>query len=205
MTAQFITLEGGEGAGKSSNVAYLQNLITQAGHQVITTREPGGTPTSEAIREVLLADHGTPMPSMTELLLMFAARSAHIEQKILPALSAGVWVLCDRFTDASYVYQGMARNMGTEPIAQLESLVQGALRPDRVLLFDIPVAAGRARTQTRGSGNRFDEEQTAFHEKVRSGYIQRAQSEPARYRVIDASMELAHVQTQLASALNDIL
>ncbi len=205
MNGKFITLEGGEGAGKSSTVAFLREHIARAGHTVITTREPGGTPMAEAIREVLLVDHGAAMPAMTELLLMFAARSAHIEQKILPALAAGAWVVCDRFTDASYAYQGCARGMGEGPVSWLENLVQGDLRPDRVLLFDLPVEVGLARTQTRGNGNRFDNEEIAFHEQVRAAYLHRAQAHPQRYALINAQAEPAQVQAQVASVLSDLL
>ena len=205
MSGKFITLEGGEGAGKSTSVAYLRDLISESGHQVITTREPGGTDMAEAIREVLLADHGSAMPAMTELLLMFAARSAHIAQRIRPALAAGTWVVCDRFTDASYAYQGSARGMGAKPIELLEELVQGDLRPDLVLLFDLPVEVGLARTQTRGTGNRFDSEELAFHEQVRAAYLERARAQPQRYAVIDAQVEPEHVQAQLQSVLAPLL
>lgn len=205
MTGKFITLEGGEGAGKSSNVEFLRELIISAGHEVITTREPGGTALAESIREVLLAEGDEPMPAMTELLLVFAARSAHLAQKISPALAAGTWVVCDRFTDASYAYQGAARNMGDAPIAALENLVQGDLRPDRVLLFDLPVETGLARTQTRGTGNRFDHEQVVFHEQVRAAYLARAARQPQRYSLIDAAAEPTQVQAQLRSALTSLL
>lgn len=205
MKGKFITLEGGEGAGKSTSVAYLREQIAEAGYEVISTREPGGTATAEAIREVLLADHGAPMPAMTELLLMFAARSAHIAQKIRPALEAGTWVISDRFTDASYAYQGTARGMGTAPIELLENLVQGDLRPDRVLLFDLPVQVGLARTKSRGTGNRFDYEQQAFHEQVRSAYLARAQAFPERYALIDAELPLLQVQAQLKNVLAELL
>lgn len=197
MKGRFITLEGGEGAGKSTSVTYLRDLIASAGHAVITTREPGGTAMAEAIREVLLADYTEPMPAMTELLLMFAARSAHLVQRICPALEAGTWVVCDRFTDASYAYQGGARGLGAEKIELLENLVQGELRPDRVLLFDLPVTVGLARTKTRGSGNRFDEEQFGFHEQVRAAYLQRARQSPSRYSIIDAQGTPSEVQAQI--------
>lgn len=202
---RFITLEGVEGAGKSSNIVFLRDLIGTAGHKVITTREPGGTPPGEAIRELLLADHGTAMPAMTELLLMFAARACHLDQLIRPALARGDWVLCDRFTDASYAYQGGGRGLGEEPVAILERMVQGDLRPDLVLLFDLPVEAGLERTRSRGHGNRFDDEAVAFHEAVRAAYLARARAEPDRYRVIDAATDLAGVQTQLHTALSDWL
>lgn len=205
MSGKFITLEGGEGAGKSSNVEFLRGLVADAGHAVITTREPGGTALAESIRDVLLAERDVAMPDMTELLLMFAARSAHLAEKIKPALAANTWVICDRFTDASYAYQGAARGMGDAPIAALEQLVQGALRPDRVLLFDLPVATGLARTQTRGTDNRFDHEHVAFHEQVRAAYLARAGAQPQRYSLIDAAATPAQVQAQLRGALASLL
>lgn len=204
MSGKFITLEGGEGAGKSSSLATVRGFIERRGQKVITTREPGGTAMAEAIREVLLADHGEAMPAITELLLMFAARSAHIEQKIRPALAAGTWVVCDRFTDASYAYQGCARGMGDAPVQALETLVQGELRPDLVLLFDVPVDVGLARTQLRGSGNRFDDEATAFHEQVRHAYLARARQFPQRYAVLDAQTSEPEVQAQIAGVLEGL-
>lgn len=202
---RFIALEGVEGAGKSSQIGFLRDLITAAGHDVTVTREPGGTPLAEAIRGVLLADHGEPMPPMTELLLMFAARAAHCRQRIEPALARGEWVLCDRFVDASYAYQGAARGLGEEAVATLERLALDGLKPDRVLIFDLPVAQGLERTRGRAERNRFDDEAEAFHERVRAAYLERAAAEPDRYRVIDASGSVDEVRAGLRDALGDWL
>ncbi|MES1945084.1 dTMP kinase [Salinisphaera sp. PC39] len=202
---RFIALEGVEGAGKSSQIGFLRDLITAAGHDVTVTREPGGTPLAEAIRGVLLADHGEPMPPMTELLLMFAARAAHCRQRIEPALTRGEWVLCDRFVDASYAYQGAARGLGEEAVATLERLALDGLKPDRVLIFDLPVAQGLERTRGRAERNRFDDEAEAFHERVRAAYLERAAAEPDRYRVIDASGSVDEVRAGLRDALGDWL
>ena len=202
---RFIALEGVEGAGKSSQVGFLRDLLAAAGHEVVVTREPGGTPLAEAIRGVLLADHGEPMPPMTELLLMFAARAAHCRQRIEPALARGDWVLCDRFVDASYAYQGAARGRGDEAVATLEGLALDGLRPDRVLIFDLPVTQGLERTRGRTERNRFDDEAEAFHERVRAAYLERAAAEPARYRVIDASGSVDEVRARLREALGDWL
>lgn len=202
---KLVTLEGVEGAGKSSQIGFVRDCLAAAGRTVLVTREPGGTPVGEAIREVLLAEHGEPMPPMTELLLMFAARAAHCRQLIGPALARGEWVLCDRFTDASYAYQGAARGLGAAAVADLEALALDGLRPDRVLLFDLPVEEGLARARSRGHGNRFDGETVAFHQRVRAAYLERAAAEPARYRVIDAAQPVAAVREQLRAALEDWL
>ena len=203
--ARFITLEGGEGAGKSSSLAHLRALVEAAGHRVDVTREPGGTALAESIRELLLAERTPAMPAMTELLLMFAARSSHIAERIAPALADGRWVLCDRFTDASFAYQGTGRALGDGPVATLETLVQGDLRPDRTLLFDVPVDIGLARARNRGAQNRFDTATRDFHERIRAAYLARARAAPARYRVIDASQAPADVNAQIATALEDWL
>lgn len=202
---RLLVLEGVEGAGKSSQIDFVRDCLAAAGRNVHVTREPGGTPTAEAIREVLLADHGEPMPAMTELLLIFAARAAHCRQLIEPALARGEWVICDRFVDASYAYQGAARGLGTAAVASLEALVLGDFRPDRVLLFDLPVAEGLARARGRGHGNRFDEETRKFHERVRTAYLERAAAVPERYRVIDAAQPIDAVREQLRAALEDWL
>lgn len=200
---RLITLEGIEGAGKSSQLEFVRDCLTEAGHETHVTREPGGTPMSEAIRDTLLADYDQPMPPMTELLLMFAARVAHCRQLIEPALARGEWVVCDRFTDASYAYQGAARGLGADAVATLETLTLDGLRPDRVLLFDLPVAEGLARARGRGDGNRFDGEALEFHERVRAAYLERAGAEPERYRVIDAARSIEEVREQLRAGLRD--
>ena len=198
---RFITVEGGEGAGKTSNLAYIKELLEAAGKQVVFTREPGGTPLGEAIRELLLGHQHTGMADDAELLMMFAARSEHIHQKILPALEAGCWVLCDRFTDASYAYQGAGRGISQKRIAVLEQFVQGDLRPDLTLLLDLPIEIGLERAGNRSNPDRFESEALGFFEKVRNGYLQIAEREPARVKVIDASPSLGQVQQQIESTL----
>jgi dTMP kinase len=202
---RFITVEGGEGAGKSSNLAYIQTMLEAAGKQVLFTREPGGTPLGESIRELLLGHQHTGMADETELLLMFAARAEHLHSKILPALEAGTWVLCDRFTDASYAYQGAGRGITHERIATLEQYVQGDLRPDLTLLLDLPVETGLERAGKRSAPDRFEREAVEFFHKVRQGYLQIAANEPGRVRVIDASPALEEVQQQISTVLQDYL
>ena len=203
--ARFIAFEGGEGAGKSTQIAAVAAMLEAAGHDVVCTREPGGTALGEAIRGVLMGEYDTPMPPMSELLLVFAARAAHLNEVIEPALSRGAWVLTDRFTDASYAYQGAARGLGSETVAALETLVQGERRPDRVLLFDLPVDQGLARAGKRGEGNRFDRETLVFHETVRAAYLARAKAQPARYRVIDAGENPDAVRRHIEQALADLI
>ncbi|MES1948841.1 thymidylate kinase [Salinisphaera sp. C84B14] len=203
--ARFIAFEGGEGAGKSTQIAAVAAMLEAAGHDVVCTREPGGTALGEAIRGVLMGEYDTPMPPMSELLLVFAARAAHLNEVIEPALGRGAWVLTDRFTDASYAYQGAARGLGSETVAALETLVQGERRPDRVLLFDLPVDQGLARAGKRGEGNRFDRETLVFHETVRAAYLARAEAQPARYRVIDASENPDAVRRHIEQALADLI
>lgn len=203
--ARFIAFEGGEGAGKSSQITAVAAMLEAAGHEVVCTREPGGTALGEAIRGVLMGEYETPMPPMSELLLVFAARAAHLNEVIEPALARGAWVLTDRFTDASYAYQGAARGLGDETVAALETLVQGERRPDRVLLFDLPVAQGLARAGKRGEGNRFDRETLVFHETVRNAYLARAQAQPERYRVINAGETIDAVSEHIEKALADLI
>lgn len=199
MTANglFITLEGPEGAGKSTNRDYLAELLGARGREVIMTREPGGTPLAERIREILLAPAAEPMAVDTELLLMFAARAQHLAQVVRPALARGALVLCDRFVDATYAYQGGGRGVPVERIATLEAFVLGDLQPDLTLVFDLPVDIGLARAARRGALDRFEQEQRAFFEAVRQTYLDRAQAVPARYRLVDASRSLAEVQADL--------
>lgn len=205
MNGLFITLEGPEGAGKTTNRAFLAERLRAAGREVLLTREPGGTPLAERIRELLLTPSDEAMCSDTELLLMFAARAQHLDQVIRPALVAGKTVLCDRFTDATYAYQGGGRGLGEERIAVLENFVQGALRPDLTLVFDLPVEVGLARAAARGQLDRFEREGRAFFEAVRQAYLRRAARSPERYRVIDASQALPRVQQQLARLLPELL
>lgn len=205
MSSKFITLEGGDGAGKSTQLPAMARWLQGRGIEVVTTREPGGTQLGEAVRAVLMADYDAPMPAMSELLLMFAARAAHLEQVIEPALTRGAWVISDRFTDASYAYQGAARGLGAAPVAQLEQLVQGQRRPDCVLLFDIAVEQGLARRHGAGAENRFDAESRAFHERVVQAYRERARQAPQRYAIIDAAVDADAVFEQITTTLAALL
>ncbi len=202
---RFITLEGGEGAGKSTQMTFVQQMIESAGKTLHVTREPGGTELSEQIRGVLLDHRQTAMESDTELLLMFAARAQHLAQLIRPALAAGEWVLCDRFTDATYAYQGGGRGIDMARIAQLEDWVQGRLRPDLTLLLDLPVDVGMARVDQRGELDRFEREQQSFFENVRQTYRDRAAAEPERFSIIDAAQDIPQVQQQITAALAPLL
>ena len=198
----FITLEGTEGVGKSTALSYIQAYLTEHYVPFISTREPGGTPLAEKIRHLLLTKDDEKMAHHTELLLMFAARAQHLEQVIKPALAAKTWVLCDRFTDASYAYQGGGRGLPMSEIAQLESLVQGTLQPTLTLWLDAPVEVGLQRAAARHQLDRFEQEKVAFFDKVRAVYQQRAQSYPQRYRRIDANVPLEQVQAQLKAVLS---
>jgi len=202
---KFITVEGGEGAGKSSNLSFIQSLLEAAGIEVVFTREPGGTDLGEDIRELLLGHKHTGMADDTELLMMFASRAEHLNRKIIPALEAGTWVLCDRFTDATYAYQGGGRNICFERIALLENWVQGDLRPDITLLLDLPVETGLERARNRSEPDRFESEKIEFFENVRSAYLKIAHNEPERVKVIDASKPLEEVQMQIKSVLSNII
>ncbi len=205
MTGLFITLEGPEGAGKSTNREYLAERLRAEGIDVVLTREPGGTPLAERIRELLLAPSDEAMCADTELLLVFAARAQHLAQVIRPALARGAVVLCDRFTDATYAYQGGGRGLSQERIATLETFVQGALRPDLTLVFDLPVEVGLARASARGRLDRFEQEGRTFFDAVRSTYLQRAEAQPQRYRLVDAAQTLEQVQVQLDALLPQLL
>ena len=205
MTGLFITLEGPEGAGKSTNREYLAERLRAAGIDVVLTREPGGTPLAERIRELLLTPSDDAMCADTELLLVFAARAQHLAEVIRPALARGAVVLCDRFTDATYAYQGGGRGLPRERIATLETFVQGALRPDLTLVFDLPIEIGMARASARGRLDRFEQEGRTFFDAVRSTYLERARLEPGRYRLIDAAQTLEQVQGQLDALLPQLL
>ena len=205
MTGLFITLEGPEGAGKSTNRDYLAERLRNAGIDVVLTREPGGTPLAERIRELLLAPSDEAMCADTELLLVFAARAQHLAEVIRPALARGAVVLCDRFTDATYAYQGGGRGLSQERIASLETFVQGSLRPDLTLIFDLPIEVGMARASARGRLDRFEQEGRTFFDAVRSTYLKRAEAEPARYRLVDAAQSLENVQLQLDALLPELL
>jgi len=191
--------------GKSSNLEFIRRHLEAAGHTVVVTREPGGTALGEEIRALLLGHRDGGMHCDSELLLMFAARADHLAAVIRPSLMAGKWVLCDRFTDATYAYQGGGRGIKLERIAALENWVQGPLRPDLTLLLDAPVAVGLARAERRGAADRFEAEQAGFFERVRAAYLHQADRSPVRYRVIDASRPLDAVQQQLRLVLDDFL
>ena len=199
---RFITLEGIDGAGKSTHAAWLAEALAARGKRVVATREPGGTPLGEALRGLLLHQS---MAHETEALLMFAARREHVVQVIEPALARGDYVLCDRFTDATYAYQGAGHGVSTELIAALERLLHGRCNPDLTLLFDVPSATSRARLdrmQARGRElDKFEREARAFFERVRDAYLARAAAEPARFRVIDATQPVADVRAHLTQIL----
>jgi len=201
MRGVFITLEGGEGAGKSTQMRRVREWLEQRGHEVIATREPGGTALSELIRDVVLHGDHPDMSAHTELLLIFAARAQHVESLIKPALEAGRTVLCDRFTDASFAYQGAGRGLPRSDIAALEQMVQGDLRPDLTLLLDLPVETGLARALERGSEDRFETQSRAFLERAREAYLQRASEFPERYEVVDAAHNEQHVWRQIKTVL----
>ncbi|HFC53203.1 MAG TPA: dTMP kinase [Gammaproteobacteria bacterium] len=205
MKGCFITLEGGEGAGKSSNLEFVRRCLERHGKRPVVTREPGGTPLGETIRELLLDRGNSAIADDTELLLMFAARAQHIAQLIHPALERGQWVLCDRFTDATYAYQGGGRGVPRGRIAALESWVQQGLEPDLTLLLDLPVEQGMARAGRRSAPDRFERERTEFFERVRAAYLEQARRYPRRFRVIDASRPLEQVQRSLAMVLEEWL
>ena len=200
---RFITFEGIEGAGKSTQISYLAEHLRNAGHDVVTTREPGGTSYAEQIRELVLAPCEEVVAPMTELLLIFAARAQHLARLIEPALADGTWVLCDRFTDASFAYQAGGRALGTEAVATLEELVLGELRPDLVLLFDLPVDVGLKRAAARGAADRFEAEKAEFFERVRTAYLRRSDEFPDRYRCVDAVLPREQVTQQVLAAVAD--
>ena len=201
----FITLEGVEGAGKSTNIPFISSLLERAGQAVVLTREPGGTKLGERIRGLLLdPDPELAIDPESELLLMFAARAQHFHEVILPALKSGKTVLCDRFTDASFAYQGAGRGIPIGKIAQLQTWLQGDLRPDLTLIFDIDVEAGLKRANSRGNPDRFEQEKIDFFQRVRDYYLQRA-PQRERYRIIDASGDIASVESQLEKVISTFL
>ena len=194
---KFITVEGIEGVGKSTNIDFLSTLIEERGLTVIRTREPGGTPMAERIREMLLEHGEEAMTDIAELLLFFAARSLHIHNAIRPALQAGQWVVCDRFTDASRAYQGNGRGLNKETIDTLADWVQEDLQPDLTILLDAPVEIGMDRAGRRGAADRLESEETEFYARVREGYLALAKSEPERFAIIDARQPLVQVQAAI--------
>ena len=201
MRGRFITLEGGEGAGKSTQARFIADTLRAQGRTVVLTREPGGSPLAEAIRGVVLAGWDEGVPPTAEALLIFAARAAHLSATVRPALAAGQDVICDRFVDASHAYQGAGRGLPGERVQQLEDWVLDGLTPDLTLLFDLPVETGLARAKGRGDANRFEAETRAFHERVRQCYRARAVAGGARYAVIDAGRPLDQVQAAVHTAL----
>ncbi|MGK0440404.1 MAG: dTMP kinase [Pseudohongiellaceae bacterium] len=202
---KFITVEGVEGVGKSTNIHFIADALKKSGINVVLTREPGGTPLAEDMRQLLLTPREEKVAPQAELLLMFAARAQHINEVIAPALERGDWVLCDRFTEATYAYQGGGREMGFDVIAQLEQLVQGGLRPDCTFLLDAPIEVGMARAKKRGALDRFEQEKLDFFERVRQAYLSMSDVYPERFVVIDASQDLAGVQVDLGGQLQTLL
>jgi len=198
---QFITFEGTEGVGKSTQLENAASVLKAMNIDVVVTREPGGTPMAESIRELLLTPRDEPVNDLTELLLMFAARAQHLHTRILPELAAGRWVLCDRFTDATFAYQGGGRGVSADAIATLETLVQGDVRPDHVVLLDAPVETGMARARHRGELDRFEREAVAFFERIRQTYLERAASAPQRYHRVNAARPLEAVSEEVAGLL----
>jgi dTMP kinase len=208
LRGRFITFEGGEGVGKSTQLKRAAAWLQSRGIDVVTTREPGGTPRAERLREVLLERSAEPMPPSCELLLMFAARSTHLENLILPAVERGAWVLCDRFTDATYAYQGGGRGLPEEDIDALVAIVHPLLQPDLTILLDAPVEVGMARAAQRNGNSgpdRFETERREFFEGVRTAYLARAASDPQRFRVLDAEGDVDAVETAIRARLEPLI
>lgn len=206
MSGLFITLEGGEGAGKSTQLTRIRDFLLRAGKPVEMTREPGGTPFAEAVRELLLAPRDEPVTPDAELLLMFAARVAHLRNRIMPAINAGKWVVCDRFTDATYAYQGGGRGISPERIAVLEQFVQDDFRPHATILLDAPVDIGLERAKGRpGTPDRFEQEDIAFFTRVQEAYLERARREPDRFHVVDAAQPLESVTHDVEAVIKKLL
>lgn len=195
---KFITVEGIEGTGKSTNIDFLTSLIEANGFEVVRTREPGGTPMAEKIRQLLLDHEQEPLPEIAELLLFFASRALHLRNAIVPALNDGKWVICDRFTDASRAYQGSGRGLDPDRIERLAEWVQEGLEPDMTILLDAPAEIGMQRTAARGEADRMDSQELSFYRRVRSGYLALANAHPERFAVVDASQPLDQVQASIA-------
>ncbi len=200
---RFITIEGVEGVGKSTNIALVKSLLEERGYEVLLTREPGGTPTGERIREILLDKNEQAMTAMTELLLVFAARSQHVSQVIMPALAAGQWVISDRFTDSSYAYQGGGRELGIEIVAALEAQVLADFRPDLTIVLDVDIATGLERATREAEADRFESEQASFFQRVRETFLTLAEAD--RYRVIDAGQPIEQVQVDLTEVIVEFI
>jgi dTMP kinase len=202
---RFLTVEGIEGVGKSSNIAFIAEYLRGRGKTVVTTREPGGTPVSERIREVLLHSEKGSVSDTCELLLMFAARASHLDGLIRPALARGEWVVCDRFTDATYAYQGAGRGLPEPLIATLEGLVQDSIAPDLTILLDADLEVTGERRRQRGLQDRFEAEESAFFARVREKYLDIAKAEPDRVKLVDASVGLEIVQENVRGALEEFI
>lgn len=205
MTPSFISIEGGEGAGKSTSIEYIKGKIESFGIECLVTREPGGTPMAEDIRQLLLQHRDEVVDPYTELLLMFASRRQHVENVIRPALASGKWVICDRFTDASFAYQGFGRGLDKDFITSLKHFVHGDLNPAMTFLFDLDIEIGMARAGKRANFDRIETEAMSFFERVRQGYLIQARAEPDRYRIVDASQSIEAVQHQLDLFLTPLL
>lgn len=201
----FITVEGVEGVGKTTNLVFMRDWLKKAGVDLVCSREPGGTPLAEELRTLLLANRDEVVDPHAELLMVFAARAQHLSRVIEPALEQGKWVLCDRFTDATYAYQGGGRKLPLSVIAALENLVQRGRQPDKTFYLDLDVDTGLARALNRAAADRFESEQREFFEAVRSAYLQRVQDNPRRFAVIDAGVSLDEVQTKIAAELTKLL
>lgn len=204
MKGKFISLEGGEGSGKTTAIQFIRQWLESHRIPYILTREPGGTPLAEEIRELILTSRDEPVNDVAELLLVFAARAQHLAEKIQPALDQGTWVISDRFLDSSYVYQGKARGGNVQMLDQLASWVVGENKPDATLVLDVPVELGQERVVQRQQQDRLDKESAAFHQKVRDGFLERAMAEPNRVKVIDASLSLDAVQKQIEDQLRQL-
>jgi dTMP kinase len=201
MAGLFISVEGIDGAGKTTHLQWIRGYFTHRGRRVVATREPGGTPLGEDLRELLLNSE-YPIHPETEALLMFAARREHLDRVILPALAEGQVVLCDRFTDATFAYQGWGRGVSLARLEILEEWVQGGLQPDLTLFFDVPVHVGHQRSDRGQPPDRFERERTDFFERARSGYLDRAARDPRRFRVIDSTLSIPDIERELEGILS---
>ena len=201
----FISIEGIEGVGKSTNINFICEILDDIGIKHISTREPGGTPVAEKIRDLLLAIDNKSICAMSEFLMIFAGRAQHIHELIEPALVEGTWVVCDRFTDATYAYQGAGRGLPAELIEQLEVIVQGSIRPDLTLIFDIQAHLGLERASQRSNPDRFEREEIEFFNRARECYLARARAFPKRCKLIDASQSISQVQSELNDLLRDFV
>ena len=205
MRGKFITVEGQDGAGKSTNIGVVQRFLEHKSIDFVVSREPGGTSFGESLRELLLNSGENEVGDMAELLMMFAARAQHIEDVIEPALSSGKWVICDRFTDATYAYQGAGRGLKLSNISKLEYVVQGGLRPDLTILLDLPVVLGEQRAGQRSDPDRFEQQKIDFKQRVRDCYLQRAEVEPCRIKTVDASRSIEHVDASIVQILQEFV